>query len=121
MPIYLHGQGYALKVLVKSILSRITHGNKYLKTTLVEAAWAATRSKQNPVMADKHRRIAARRGKKSSYRNRTQNLIAAYHVVRDREPYQPSTQDKAIVEQRRLKKIERLEKQLSSLKNASYN
>ena len=48
----------------KKYSSRITHGNKYLKTTLVEAAWAATRSKQNPVMADKHRRIAARRGKK---------------------------------------------------------
>lgn len=106
----------------KKYSSRITHGNKYLKTTLVEAAWAATRSKQNPVMADKHRRIAARRGKKkAAIAIGHKILIAAYHVVRDREPYQPSTQDKAIVERRRLKKIERLEKQLSSLKNASYN
>ena len=106
----------------KKYSSRITHGNKYLKTTLVEAAWAATRSKQNPVMADKHRRIAARRGKKkAAIAIGHKILIAAYHVVRDREPYQPSTQDKAIVEQRRIKKIERLEKQLSSLKNASYN
>ncbi len=28
----------------KKMSSRITHGNKYLKTTLIEAAWVASRS-----------------------------------------------------------------------------
>ena len=95
----------------KKYSSRITHGNKYLKTTLVGST--ATRSKQNPVMAD-----LLQGKKKAAIAIGHKILIAAYHVVK---PYQPSTQDKAIVEQRRLKKIERLEKQLSSLKNASYN
>lgn len=106
----------------KKYSSRTTHGNKYLKTTLVEAAWAATRSKANPVMADKHRRIAARRGrKKATIAIGHKILIAAYHVMRDHEAYQPSTQNTAILEKRRLKRIERLEKQLSNLKKTSYN
>lgn len=105
----------------KKYSSRTTHGNKYLKTTLVEAAWAASRSKTNPIMADKHRAIAARRGKKKATMAIAHKiLIAAYHILRDKEPYQPSTKDKAILEKRRVKRIERLEKQLSSLKNTSY-
>lgn len=106
----------------KKYSSRTTKGNKYLKTTLVEAAWAATRSKANPVLADKHRKIAMRRGqRKATIAIGHKILIAAYHVMRDREPYQPHTQDYKILEQRRLRKIERLEKQLSTLKNTSYH
>jgi len=106
----------------KKYSSRTTKGNKYLKTTLVEAAWAASRSKVNPVLAEKHRKIAMRRGqRKATMAIGHKILIAAYHVMRDREPYQPHTQDRKILEQRRLRKIERLEKQLSSLKNTSYN
>ena len=106
----------------KKYSSKTTHGNKYLKTTLVEAAWAASRSKANPILADKHRRIAARRGrKKATIAIGHKILTAAYHILRDLIPYQPSTKDKAILEKRRLKRIERLEKQLSNLKNTSYN
>lgn len=105
----------------KKYSSRTTKGNKYLKTTLVEAAWAATRSKVNPLLADKHRKIAMRRGqRKATIAIGHKILTAAYHVIRDREPYQPHTQDGKILEQRRLRKIERLEKQLSSLRNTSY-
>lgn len=105
----------------KKYSSRTTHGNKYLKSTLIEAAWAASRSKTNPVLAEKHRRIALRRGqKKASMAIGHKILIAAYHVLRDLEPYQPANQDKKILEKRRLKKIERLEKQLSTLRNTSY-
>ncbi|TYP76294.1 transposase [Aquimarina intermedia] len=37
----------------KKMSSRTTRGNKYLKTTLIEAAWSATRSKTNPLLAIK--------------------------------------------------------------------
>lgn len=105
----------------KMYSSRTTQGNKYLKTTLVEAAWAATRSKTNPILADKHRKIAHRRGKKkATIAIGHKILTAAYHVLRDLEPYMPYTDNKDIMEARRLKKIERLEKQLSNLKNTSY-
>ncbi|MEM8893390.1 MAG: IS110 family transposase [Bacteroidota bacterium] len=106
----------------KKYSSRTTNGNKYLKTTLVEVAWAATRSKANPILPDKHRKIAARRGqRKATIAIGHKILIAAYHVIRDREPYQPNTQDRMVMEKRRLKRIERLEKQLSKLKKTSYN
>ena len=106
----------------KKYSTKITHGNKYLKTTLVEAAWAASRSKVNPILADKHRRIAARRGrKKATIAIGHKILTAAYHIMRDMEAYKPNTIDKDILEKRRLKRIDRLEKQLSNLKNTSYN
>lgn len=105
----------------KKYSSRTTKGNKYIKTTLIEAAWAATRSKANPILAEKHRKIASRRGqRKASVAIGHKILIAAYHVIRDRVPYQPNTQDRAVLEKRRLTRIKRLEKQLSNLKNTSY-
>ncbi len=106
----------------KKYSSKTTHGNKYLKSTLVEAAWAATRTKNNPILASKHRILAARRGKKkATIAIAHKILIAAYHVLRDKEAYQPSTKDKKILEQRRLRRIERLEQQLSTLKKTSCN
>jgi len=106
----------------KKYSSKTTHGNKYLKTTLVEAAWAASRSKSYPILANKHRSIAARRGKKKATMAIAHKILtAAYHIMRDMQPYQPSVKDKAIMEKRRLKRIERLEKQLSTLKKTSYN
>lgn len=105
----------------KKYSSRTTHGNKYLKTTLVEAAWVASRSKANPLLAVKHHQIAARRGhKKATIAIAHKILTAAYHVLRDMEPYQLHPQDIKILENRRLKRIDRLQKQLSTLKNTSY-
>jgi len=68
--------------------SKVTHGNKYLKTTLIEAAWAASHSKTNPVLAIKHRSITIRRGiKKANLAIGHKILIAAYHVLRDKTPF----------------------------------
>ena len=104
----------------KKMSTRVTHGNKYLKTTLVEAAWVASRSKTSPMLADKHRKLSMRRGsKKATLAIGHKILTAAYHILRDHTPYLPHTQDKKILEQRRLKKIERLERQLIALKQTS--
>ncbi len=105
----------------KKYSSKITHGNKYLKTTLVEAAWAASHSK-DCIMASKHRAIASRRGsKKANIAIGHKILTAAYFILRDKTPYMLSSQNEKIAEQRRLKKIERLEKQLNKLKSVSVN
>lgn len=104
----------------KKMSTRVTHGNKYLKTTLVEAAWVASRSKTSPMLADKHKKLSMRRGsKKATLAIGHKILTAAYHILRDHTPYLPHTQDKKILEQRRLKKIERLERQLIALKQTS--
>jgi transposase len=100
--------------------AKATHGNKYLKTTLIEAAWAACHSKTNPVLAIKHRNITMRRGvKKANLAIGHKILIAAYHVLRDKTPFLPSERNKEILQTRRLKKIERLEKELKALKYTS--
>jgi len=104
----------------KKMSTKTTQGNKYLKTTLVEAAWVASRSKTNPVLANKHKTLAMRRGsKKATIAIGHKILTATYHILRDKTPYVQHTQDKKIVEQRRLRKIERLEKQLNALKRTS--
>lgn len=97
--------------------SRITHGNKYLKTVLVEAAWSASRSK-NCHYADRYRAIASRRGKKKAIMAVAHSiLVSAYHVLLNKEPFLPYTQDKQILEKRKLERIKRLELQLKALKN----
>lgn len=52
---------------------RITPGNRWLKRTLVQAAWAATHTK-NSYLASQYRRLAARRGKKRA-------LVAVGHSI----------------------------------------
>ncbi len=105
----------------KKYSSKITHGNKYLKTTLVEAAWAVSHSK-DCLMASIHKAITTRRGsKKANIAIGHKILTAAYFVLRDKTPYLPSNQNKEIEQQRRLKRIERLEKQLADLKSVYRN
>jgi transposase len=101
----------------KKISTKVNHGNKYLKPTIVEAAWAASHSKVNPVLAIKHRSIAVRRGiKKVNIAIGHKILIAVYFVLKDKVPFQPSVRNKEILKANRLKKIERLEKELNALK-----
>jgi transposase len=52
---------------------RITPGNRWLKKTLVQAAWAASHTK-NSYLASQYRRIAAHRGRKRA-------LIAVGHSI----------------------------------------
>ncbi|MGA2408283.1 MAG: transposase [Bacteroidales bacterium] len=65
---YHHGQAYVpvtMKVPVKKRL-RSRHGNKYLKSLLVELAWSATRTKVTYFRA-KYESMVGRRGKKRLY------------------------------------------------------
>ena len=104
----------------KKMSTRTTQGNKYLKTTLVEAAWVASRSKTNPALAKKHKSLSIRRGsKKATIAIGHKILTAAYHILRDKTPYIPHQQNPQIAKLRRIKKIERLEKQLKELKRTS--
>ena len=63
-------------------------GNKWLRRTLTQAAWAATRRK-NGYLAAQYRRLAARRGKKRAIVAVGHTiLVAAYHVLKDAVEYQ---------------------------------
>lgn len=62
-------------------------GNKWLRRTLTQAAWAATRHKDG-YLAAQYRRLAARRGKKRAIVAVGHTiLVAAYHILQDEVEY----------------------------------
>lgn len=61
---------------------RTTHGSRWLRTMLVQAAWAASHTK-GTYLADQYRRLAARRGKNRALIAVGHTiLVIAYHVLK---------------------------------------
>lgn len=66
---------------------RTGHANPWLRSALVEAAWAAIRSKATYLSAQYHR-LAARRGKKRAIVAVAHSiLVIIYHMLRDHTSY----------------------------------
>ena len=66
---------------------RVTHGDKWLKATLVEAAWAASKTKGS-YLKSKYQRLVSRRGKKRGALAIGHNiLIIAYHIIKEQCVY----------------------------------
>ncbi len=66
---------------------RTTHGDKWLKAILVEAAWAASKTKGSYLKARYHR-LASRRGKKrAAVAVGHTILITAYHIIKEQLVY----------------------------------
>lgn len=62
---------------------RTTHGNKWLKATLVEAAWAASKTKKS-YLKSRYQRLVSRRGKKRAALAVGHTiLIIAYHIIKE--------------------------------------
>ena len=63
------------------------HGNRWLRTALVQAAWAASHSK-NTYLSAQYRRLAGRRGKKRAIVALGHTmLVMIYHLLRDGVDY----------------------------------
>jgi transposase len=68
--------------------ARVTKGNVHLKTALVEAAYAASRAK-GTYLRDKFYRVQARRGaKRAAVTVAHKILVAVYHMLSKKVPYQ---------------------------------
>jgi transposase len=68
--------------------TRIRHGAPWLKTTLVQAAWAASRKKKSYLRAQ-FQRVTSRRGpKKAILAVANSMLTAAYYMLRDGVEYE---------------------------------
>ncbi len=66
---------------------RITPGNRWLKRTLAQAAWAASHTK-NAYLASQYRRLAGRRGKKRALIAVGHSiLVIFYHLLKSRTRY----------------------------------
>jgi transposase len=72
----------------KRLRSRARQGNRWLRRALVEAAWAASRTKGSYFRAQ-YRRLAVRRGKKRALVAVGHSLLGViYHVLKDNKEYQ---------------------------------
>jgi transposase len=66
---------------------KTSDGDKWLKATLVEAAWAASRMKGS-YFAAQYRRIASRRGKKRALVAMAHSmLVTIFHIMKDKVVY----------------------------------
>ena len=105
----------------RKMSSRITQGNKYLKTTLIETAWASSHT-LNSYLAFKYYSISKRRGKKKAAMAVGHEILkAAYYILRDKLPYREPKLRQEIIEQRRKAELERLEKRIQKLKTLASN
>ena len=93
------------------------HGNNYLKTTLVEAAWAALRTKDTYLSAKSHN-IAKRRGnKRAAVAMGHKILEIVYHILSKRETYKEIGPDAARSQKSRANEYSMIQK----LEKASYD
>ena len=77
----------------KNKSGRITYGNKYLRSTLVELGWAASRTK-GTYFGAKFKSMVGRRGKKKTVIALGHKiLIAAYHIIKDKVPFRELGED----------------------------
>lgn len=67
--------------------TRLKKGDSWLRTALVQAAWAATRKKNSTLRAQYYRLKARRGGKKAAVAVAASILTAAYHMIKRDVPY----------------------------------
>ncbi len=83
---------------------RTTKGNRWLRDTMIEAAWAGSRKKQS-VLYIKYHRLAPRRGKNRALIAAAHTLLViAYCVLTRRVPYQ-KTQEEELQERTKSHRI----------------
>jgi transposase len=77
----------------KQASGKTRKGNRFLRTTLVQAAHAAARTRGTYLSAQ-YRRLAARRGKKRAILAVAHSmLVMAYYMIQRREPYRDAGAD----------------------------
>ncbi len=91
---------------------KTSKGSRYLRTALIEAAWAASRTK-NTYLSAQYRRFVKRMGKKKALVAVGHSiLVIAYHVLNNKHTYQElggDYFDKRYAEKRRTKLIKQLQ------------
>ena len=98
----------------KRLSTRTRHGNPWLKTTLVQVAWVAARTR-NTYLRAQFLRLKSRRGsKKAILAVAASILTAAYHILKDDVPYHElgadyfDHRDKAHITRRLVRRLEAL-------------
>lgn len=98
----------------KNKSGRITYGNKYLRSLLVEQGWAASRTK-NTYLSSKYKSLVGRRGKKRAIIAVGHKiLIAAYFIIKNKVAFNELGKD-YLNNFRKDKLVEYYKKQLEKL------
>ncbi|MHA7578826.1 hypothetical protein ACX12E_00395 [Paenibacillus vandeheii] len=67
--------------------TRTVKGNPHVKVALCEAAWAATRSRNN-ILSTKFWKLASRRGKKKALIALARKILTIfYHIIQEKQGY----------------------------------
>jgi len=117
--IWQHIPGCVREIMSQQIKksTRIRHGNKYLKATLVELAWGATRTKKSFYKA-KYESMVSRRGKKKALIAIGHKILcAAYLIIKNKEEFKELGYE-YLLERKKKAKIEYLKREL---KEFGYN
>jgi transposase len=94
--------------------SRIGRGNRYLRTALIQAAWAAVRGKDN-FLAAFYRRLTGRRGKKKAIVAVAHKiLVIVYTLLKTGEVYQERGAV-ALDEHQKERLLQRLQRRITQL------
>lgn len=64
-----------------------THGNKCLKATITECAWAASRTKDTYLRAKYHSLVGRRGKKRALIAVGHKMLIMSYYILKNKTPY----------------------------------
>ena len=71
----------------KRMSGKTRKGDSWLRVTLTESAWAASKTKEN-YLSDKYRRLAHRRGSKRSIMAIGHKILCiSYNLIKKKEPY----------------------------------
>ena len=77
----------------KNKSGRITYGNKYLRSLLVECGWAASRTK-NTYFSAKYKSLVGRRGKSRAVIALGHKiLVASYFIIKDKVEFNELGED----------------------------
>jgi transposase len=98
----------------KRLAAGITHGDRWLRGSLGEVAWAIVHTKDNYLVAQ-YQRLVRRRGKyKAVVAVMHTVLVVVYHVLRDQQPYRDlgadyfDRLDTARIERHHVRRLEQL-------------
>lgn len=85
------------------------HGNKYIQSALVEAAWGATRKKES-YLKTFYQKLIIRKGRTKALIAVSHKIIkATYHILKNKEEYkEPLLQIAKTTEKRKQKDVQKM-------------
>lgn len=88
--------------------TRVIHGNKFVQSALVEAAWGATRKKESYLKGFYHKLLIKKGAKKALVAVSHKIIKASYHILKNKEEYkEPIVQIEKVNQRNKQKSIQR--------------